>query len=190
MSRKAPAGFTRAKQWVEMRFCNLLSVKVVPCLGTYPVVFLGIKAWSLNNSSWRTTYLKLFPLHCPLLSVILTKMDLTFSCHLSFEALPSTAWAQGTVDTRGEVGGLLWARKVMSYFEFIIEQTQQWGEGRSNYFGPSWLWQCLPTSWCSRAAPALCKVHQFASTERSMTSVWYAVRCHRWLATAAVINNR
>lgn len=68
-----------------------------------------------------------------------------FSCHLSFEALPSTVWARGTVDTRGEVGGLPRTRKVMSYSEFIIKQAQQWGEGRSNYFRPSGLWQCLPT---------------------------------------------
>lgn len=180
MSRKVPAGFTRAKQWEEMRFCKLLSVKVVPCLGTSPVVFLGIKAWSLNNSSWGTTYLKLSPLHCPHLSVIITKMDLTFSCHLSFEALPSTAWARGTVSTRGEVGGLLWAGKVMSCFEFIIEQTQQWGEGRSNYLGPSWLWQCLPTvlmlsgSSCPVQGPPVCQhreKHDFSLVCCQMSSV-------------------
>ena len=62
---------------------------------------------------------KTFPTTVPFFSVVLTKMDLPFSRHLSFEALPSTVWAQGTAETRG-VGGLLWARKAASYFEFII----------------------------------------------------------------------
>lgn len=88
-------------------------------------VWESSKVWLFNKPRWGITYLKPSPPVSPSFSVILVKMDLPFSHHLSFEALPSTAWAQGTAETGGEVGGLLWARKAVSYFELITEQTQQ-----------------------------------------------------------------
>lgn len=75
----------------------------------------------------------------------------------------------------------------MSYFELITEQTQQRGEGRTCYFGPSWLGQCLSIvlrlfgSSCPVQAPPVCRL------QGGMNSVRHAVRCHPWLATAALI---
>lgn len=105
---------------------------------------------------------KTIPRNLSFFSVILTKMDLLFSSHLSFEPLLSTVWAWGTVETKGEVEGLLWARTSVSYFEFITEQTQKQGEGRAPYFRPSWLWQCFSTvlrllgSSCPVQGPPVC----------------------------------
>lgn len=110
----------------------------------------------------RHHILKTIPPNLSFFSVILTKMDLLFSRHLSFEPLLSTVWAWGTVETKGEVEGLLWARTSVSYFEFITEQTQKQGEGRALYFRPSWLWHCLSTvlrllgSSCPVRGPPVC----------------------------------
>jgi len=83
--------------------------------------------------------LKTFPPIVPFFRVVLTNMELLFSHHLSFAALPSTAWAQGTVETGREVGGLLWARNTAFSFELKIEQAQQQGEDRTHHFRCCWL---------------------------------------------------